>query len=329
MELLLTGSTGFVGRNLLLKIVEDQRWDKIILPVRDPEKLRSQLQGERINHDARLAIIKVSHDAWELPFGTQPDLVIHAAGRLFGRKREEYFQTNVAGSVSIAKQLPATASMIVLSSLAAGGPTPEGIAARTIHDPDAPVSYYGASKLAMERELRTLLGERLLILRPPMVLGPRDTATVPLFQMTQGKFWMKPGLQPKHYSWIAVDDLCKAILKVASADWPEGGSFYLTAQEQITDTELLSTAGRVQEKKGFLMPVPLIALDLLSLILDAVPAWRNAVPSLGRDRVREILPDRWVCDGSEFAEKFSWNPESDLEETLRQTAEWLKEQGKI
>jgi hypothetical protein len=72
-------------------------------------------------------------------------------------------------------------------------------------------------------------------------------------------------------------------------------------------------------------------IQLASLVIDAIPAWRVAIPSLGRDRVREILPDRWACDSTPFSEHFGCNPSSEgtLEKTLRSTAEWLKKQGKI
>ena len=59
------------------------------------------------------------------------------------------------------------------------------------------------------------------------------------------------------------------------------------------------------------------------------PAWRAAAPSLGIDRVREILPDRWVCNGKPFADQFGWHQTKNLRETLAETAAWLKGQGKI
>ena len=333
MELLLTGATGFVGRNLLLLLITDTRWGRIILPVRDPEKLKAQLKselGEEIDTVEHLHILKVSGDAWELPSTIQPDLVIHAAGRLFGREREEYFQTNVQGSLNLAAQLPESTRMIVLSSLAAGGPTPKNLDARAMQMVDAPVSYYGESKLAMEQALKEELGSRLLILRPPMVLGPRDAATIPLFQMAKCLVRVKPGFQPKYYSWIAVDDLCKALLVAASSPWADAQSpLYLSSAESITDIQLLATAVEVIASRGMTLRVPQAAIQLLSMILDAVPAWREAVPSLGRDRVREILPDRWICDGGDFEKIFNWQPRNDLIETLRATAEFLKKSGAI
>lgn len=330
MELLLTGSTGFVGRNLLLRLVSDSRWSRIVLPVRDPEKLRSQLEGEGIATDERFRICRVTGNLWELPPDLSPDLVIHAAGLLFGRRREDYFGTNVDGSIRLAAQLPRAARMIVLSSLAAGGPTPPSAPRRATCHSDRPVSLYGASKLTMERELRNRLGRRLLILRPPMVLGPRDAATLPLFKMARGAVRVKPGLAPKHYSWIDVEDLCGAILSAAGAgEWEQLGPFYLESEGIITDTELIATVAEVINAKGVTLSVPQIAIQLASLVIDAVPAWRSAVPSLGRDRVREILPARWVADGEPFARHFGWRSAKTLRQTLKETAAWLSKEGKI
>ena len=81
--------------------------------------------------------------------------------------------------------------------------------------------------------------------------------------------------------------------------------------------------------KGVTLPVPQIAIQIASLAIDAVPAWRVAAPSLGRDRVREILPSRWVSDGQPFTEQFGWRPSGNLRKTLAETAQWLKEQGKL
>ena len=332
MELLITGSTGFVGRNLLLHLRRHHRWSRIHLPVRDPEKLRTQLEGEGIPCDERIVITRVSGDLWELPQGTIPDMVIHAAGLLFGRQREDYIRTNVEGTLRLAAQLPQTARFIVLSSLAAGGPTPRGTGTRSTEHEDRPVSHYGDSKLRMERELRSRLGSRLMILRPPMVLGPRDGATVPLFQMAKGIVRIKPGFTSKRYSWIDVDDLCRASLAVLFTDWDrvgQYGPFYLGSGETITDSELIATAAEVIGARGITLPSPQLAIRIASLVIDAVPAWRAAAPSLGRDRVREILPPRWVCDGSPFSEQFGWKASKNLRQSLAETAVWLQQQGKI
>jgi nucleoside-diphosphate-sugar epimerase len=97
----------------------------------------------------------------------------------------------------------------------------------------------------------------------------------------------------------------------------------------ITDAALIATAAEVIAARGVTLPVPQAVIRLASLAVDAVPAWRAAAPSLGRDRVREILPGRWVCDGTPFSDHFGWRPVKNLRETLTETAAWLKGQGKI
>ena len=331
MELLLTGSTGFVGRNLLIRLSADPRWETIHLPVRDPDKLRAQLRDEGVADDGRLVPYRVSGNLWQIPEGIFPDLAIHAAGLLFARSREEYFAVNVEGSLRLAAQLPRTCRMILLSSQAAGGPTPEGAEVRTTDHPDRPVSWYGASKLMLERELRNRLGRRLCILRPPMVLGPRDAATVPLFRMAAGPIRIKPGFRAKRYSWIDVGDLCSAILAVAAdpSMAERHGPLYLGAGSIITDHELIGTAARVIGARGATIPVPQALIRLASLAVDAVPSWRASAPSLGVDRVREILPDRWVCDARPFAETFGWMASRSLDQTLGATADWLRLRGAL
>ena len=289
------------------------------------------MAGEGIAGDGRFVPFSVGENLWQLPSEVRPDLAIHAAGLLFGRRREDYFEVNVEGSLRLAAQLPRACRLILISSLAAGGPTPPGQERRNAGDDDRPVSWYGASKLTLERELRNRLGRRLLILRPPMVLGPRDAATVPLFRMARGAVRMKPGFTPKHYSWIDVDALCSAILAVCAnpAEGERHGPLYLGSEGTITDSELIATAAEVMGAGGITLPVPQAAIRLASLAVDAVPAWRVAAPSLGIDRVREILPDRWVCDAGPFAHAFGWSHEASLRETLAETAAWLKAQGKI
>jgi len=83
---------------------------------------------------------------------------------------------------------------------------------------------------------------------------------------------------------------------------------------------LIATAAEVIGSKGITLAVPQRAIRMASLAVDAVPAWRAAAPSLGIDRVREILPDRWVCDATPFREAFGWNQTMTLRETLSETA---------
>lgn len=328
-SLLFTGSTGFVGRNLLLRVLKDQAWSKIILPVRSKKKLLSQLAEEGMTKlPKNVYLCSVKNNIWNLKGAPKPDIVIHCAGLTFSREKKNYFETHVEGTLQLFSQLPKNTRFLVLSSLSAAGPTPVGEEIRYYHDKATPVSWYGESKLAMEQKLREQYAERLLIIRPPIILGPRDTATVPLFKMARSLIRVKPGLKTKTYSWISVDDLCEALLTAATVDWKKLAPhpYFITHHQSITDLELIQTVATILKKQGLTLRLPHFLLQFISLIVDRIPALYQPLQSLGRDRIKEILPQRWIIDGTLFQTHFKWQPKKTLQETLEETAVWFKSQ---
>ncbi len=323
MRLFLTGATGFVGLNLLLEALASRRYTEIVAPVRDTGKLRRQLAEE--GFAALPAELRIADWSYSAPM--EIDHAIHCAGLLFARERDDYFRVNVDESLRHLTSLPASARTLVLSSQSAAGPTPGDRTLRTNADPDTPLTWYGESKLAMEKALRTDRPEAW-IWRPPMILGPRDRATLPLFQMACGPLRIKPGRRPKSYSWIAVRDLVRSIFTALSGEeWRPAPPLFVCAPNPITDVELIETAAQVVEGRGVNLAVPHFLLRGAAPLIDRVPALRAAAPSLTRDRVREIFPDRWVVDGAEFRARFAPGPFATLHETLAETHAWYLRAG--
>lgn len=325
MKLLLTGATGFVGRNILLQALP--RYETVWIPVRSEEKLRAQLAAEGLDSlPANLRILPSDPAHWQ---NLHPDHAVLGAGILFARSREEYFSTNVDWTLQGVRSLPETCRLVVLSSLSAGGPTPDDRPARTESDPDRPITWYGSSKLALEQALRKEFPQRsLTILRPPMILGPRDTATLPLFRMAGNRLRIKPGLQAKTYSFLAVDDLVEAVFSALHLSIPlPQESYYLSAPQTLTDKELISTAAACRHVQGWTIPIPQPAMRLLALLVDVLPALRRQLPSLTRDRAKEIWPSRWVCDGTRFSHLTGWHPQRKLRKTLEATHAYFQCEG--
>lgn len=322
MRLFLTGATGFVGLNFLLEALRSGRYGEITVAVRDPRKLARQLEFEGVEVPATLRVTR-----WDEPPPRDVDHAVHCAGRLFARDRAEYFRVNVEDTLRLVAPLPESARVLILSSQSAGGPTPAGRPLRTAADPDAPITWYGESKLAMERALRERR-PNVFVWRPPMILGPRDRATLPLFQMAAGWLRPKPGLRAKTYSWIAVADLVAAMdTALFAPEWRPQISMAVCSPEPLTDLELIETAAAVMKGRGWTLPLPHPLMRLAAAAVDAVPAWRTAAPSLTRDRAREIFPDRWQIDGADFRARFASGPFAGLRETLDATRAWYVRAG--
>lgn len=102
MKLLLTGSTGFVGRSFLISAIRSGRYDQIFLPVRSKEKLNAQLAGDGFEVLPKgVTPIEGSAYDWNTQTIGEVDHVVHTAGALFANCRQEYFETNVEGTVRL------------------------------------------------------------------------------------------------------------------------------------------------------------------------------------------------------------------------------------
>ncbi len=323
MSLLLTGATGFLGRNILLRSVSEGR--EVFAPVRSPGKLIQQLRFEKRDLHGVHAL-PAAPDKWP---AIAPRSAILGGGVLFGRNRTEYFRTNVDWTLATLRALPADCRTVVISSQAAGGPTPPGKASRSEADSDTPITWYGESKLAMEEAIRREFPNRpITILRPPMILGPRDAATLPLFRMARGRVRIKPGLRTKSYSFVAVEDLVTALF-LALENGPLTQACYVASMQPVTDWQLIAAAAAACEARGLTVPVPHFLVRILSRIVDAIPALRRQAPSLTRDRARDIWADRWVVDGSNFEQLTGWRASMALDEALQAAHGYYVREGKL
>ncbi|MEI8293744.1 MAG: NAD(P)-dependent oxidoreductase [bacterium] len=318
--LLLTGATGFVGRNVLVK--EAAKGTCILAPVRDVARLHAQLASEGIS-SANVVPLATEPSTWGK---IQPTHALLSAGVLFARTRQEYQLVNVDWTLEVLKALPSSCRTVILSSQAAGGPTPAGCQARNEDHPDLPITHYGKSKLELEtRVLRSSAKQHVTILRPPMILGARDNAILPLFKMASGLVRPKPGLRTKTYSFIDVEDLMQAV----EAAWTcsERGPFYIASKRTVTDVELIQIAARIVGIRGFTVPTPQILIQCLSFWVDAIPHLRNSAPSLTRDRARDIWVNQWVVDSSRFREQTNWQPACTVEQALQRAYEFYIRTG--
>lgn len=314
MRILLTGATGFVGRNALLRAV--QRGWTVLAPVRNASRLQEQLTAEGVE-DSLVQALPANPAAWPPLQGI--GAAIHCAGALFERSLEAYLQTNLTWTQAILRAIPRGCPTVVLSSQSAGGPTPPGQEARRETDADDPVSNYGESKLRMERSLLRRPPPRLAILRPPMILGPRDKAIQQLFAAARGGIRLKPGMRSKDFSFIACEDLLDAVdATLEKMDSLAPGPHYIAAKEPITDYSLLEAAALCVGARGISLPIPQGLVRAASFCIDHSPSLRAKLPSMTRDRVREMLEDRWVVDASQFQTATGWSAKSTLETALRE-----------
>ena len=323
MNALVTGATGFVGRHLVDALV--QSGDAVTALVRSPEKAKLLA-----NRGVRLAPGHLgSMDALRSAVHGQ-EVIYHLAGLVAARNEAGFLAVNRDGTLRL---LEAAADagrprIVLVSSLAAGGPVPRG-ARRSGDEEAAPVTAYGRSKLAGERAVRRA-GLPWVILRPPAVYGPFDTEMLRVFRAV--KLGVVPvfGDGAQELSLVYGPDLGRALAAAGQTAAAEGKILYPCHPEVITTSGLVRTvAGAMtpRTRRTRLVRLPRwVARGALG-VTETMARLAGRPTLLTADKAREFFAPAWTCDPAPLTAITGWKAEFDLAHGAAATAAWYREQG--
>ncbi|MBI4115766.1 MAG: NAD(P)-dependent oxidoreductase [Candidatus Omnitrophica bacterium] len=306
----ITGASGFIGSHLaeallkqgfvvraLVRKTTNLRWLKG-LPV---ELVFGDLRKGELPREALKGI----------------DYAFHLAGAIQASSKEAYFQVNTEGTRRLLEALVqdkvSLRKFILVSSQAAGGPGIEGRAVCE-DDPPHPVSFYGQSKLEAEKVVLHFSRQiPSVILRPPIIYGPRETKMFAAFRMMKYGFALAAGSQSKLVSLCYVSDLVDAILKAAFQATSSGRVYNVVGERSPEWTQFINAISKAFNRRYLLLRIPQPVLYLLGIFT--------------RQRVREFIQSSWVIDGTRIREELKWHEKVSLEEGIKQTAEWYQKEG--
>lgn len=197
--------------------------------------------------------------------------------------------------------------MIFVSSIGAvASHSPAAISESTVPFPD---TDYGRSKLMAEFVLREELDSsdiELVIIRPPLVYGPRNVAN--MFRLIR---WVESGfpipLKSIHNrrSLVSIDNLVSLILDCIHSPEAVGLPLLVSDGEDLSTPELIRRIAKVTDSPCRLIPFPkslLLAMDFM----------------FGIDVFRKLCGDLFV-DSSRTFERVGWKPLIGVDEGLRRT----------
>ncbi len=323
MKVLVTGATGFVGSHLCDKL-HSQGHEVYSLVRSEAKAQKLNLPGEYIQGDLSDASIK----RWIKDLPSDLNCVIHTAGIVSAKHSVTFAKTNQIATQDLINHLKtkyeSKLHFVLISSQAAAGPSATACD-ETIES--NPVSAYGFSKLAAEQALQELAPESwdTSIIRPPMVIGPRDTAVLDVFKMVKGRIVTAPGIKAKNkrYSVVNVYDLVDAIILCANQSNVRNEIYFVNSIEEVTFEQLINQISKsLGVKKVIFLGIPIFILRIIAGILYTMPIH---LPLTG-DKVNELEQDSWLCHSGKI-QALGFIPNHNLESTIEMTAKDYQERN--
>ncbi|NTX15164.1 NAD-dependent epimerase/dehydratase family protein [Myxococcus sp. CA056] len=324
MRALITGAGGFLGIWLARALAA--RGDTVTCLLR-PRGDASGLAGisyKRVEGD-------VTDAASLRPAVEGQDVVFHLAGVRRGATREDFMRVNAEGTRLLCDAMVAAGHrprMVLVGSLAAMGPS-SPTRPHVEEDAFQPHEWYGESKAEAER-IAFSYGDRLpvTVSRPPRILGPGDHENLTFFKLVKKGIRLELVGGPRPLTMVDVEDVVDALILQAEHPNAVGQAFFCAGPGAPLSLEAVQDLGAkalgLQPRTVRVSPW---ALSALASAADGVSRVTGKMLPLNRKLARQLLAPAWTCSSAKAERLLGFHPRRDLEDSIRRSAEWYREQG--
>jgi dihydroflavonol-4-reductase len=321
---LVTGATGFIGGHLCRHLLAaGYEVTALVRPNRDATALREQgiriVTGELADPEslqrAMAGVDIVYHIAAAFRDASLPDKV--------------FFETNVTGTENVMRAAAAAGVRRVAYCSSVGVHGNTGRTPANEESPFKPPDYYCETKLQAEQVVRRLSGElgvSASLFRPMGVYGPGDTRFLKLFRSISRRHFLMIGSGEIFYHMTYVDDMCRGIMLCGEHPAASGEAFILAGDHHTTLNELVEAVAEAVGTRPLPFKVPMAPVKAAAYVCEAVCRPLRINPPLYPRRVEFFSKDR-AGDISKARSLLGYTPQVSLQEGVRRTAEWYREQG--
>jgi len=316
--ILLTGATGFIGKNLVPELAGDHALKILVRKTSDITLFR--------NHKN----IKIVYGDLEKNMGiddalNNTELVIHCAARTIARNYIEYYRMNTLGTTYLVQAMKkeGVKKILYLSSQAACGPASDKRPLRESATPE-PISFYGKTKKHGE-EIIIRSGLDYIILRPAAVYGPYDTEILKYIKILNRGVCPIIGRGEKYVNFIYIKDLVQLIIRLISVRRFDKKLYFVNDGNCYSDEEIFEQISSLLKKKSIKIHISESTALLCGLFNDLfLPPSRRLI---WRDKVKELSKKYWLCSNEKINRECGFTPAYTFKDGMRETIEWYRKNG--
>lgn len=312
--ILVTGANGFVGEALLERLQHDAQFS-----IRAAVRRGNPVPMNGIEHTV---VGDLAPDTdWSAAL-ENVYAVVHLAARVHimhdtvTDPLAAFRAVNVGGTLNLARQAAAVGvkRFVFASSVKVNGETTSGETKFAETDVPSPQDPYGISKWETEQALHRVAQEtglEIVIVRPPLVYGPRVKAN--FLNMMR---WLHRGVPlpfgaiNNRRSLVALDNLVDLIVTCLEHPAAANQTFLVSDGEDISTTELLHRMATALNVPARLLPVPHKLLEV-------------GFKMVGKGDLAQRLCGFLQVDISKGCTMLGWKPLVSVDEALHRTAEYF------
>lgn len=328
MNILITGATGFIGGFIVDEALN--RGMQVWVAVR-PTSSRKYLTDPRIQF---LELNLGNKEQMKERMGNLKfDYVVHAAGATKCLHAEDFFRSNTDGTKNLVQalielQMPLK-RFVFVSSLSVYGPVAEEQPYREIclNDKPQPNTAYGRSKLAAEQYIENVSGLPYVILQPTGVYGPRERDYFMMAKSIKSHTDFSVGYKPQDLTFVYVLDVVQAIF--LALDCQKTGGKYMLSDGEVYSSRTFSDLIHRELGKPWLLRIkaPIWLLRIITFCGEYIGRMTGKISALNNDKYNIMKQRNWRCDINPAIKDLGYKPKYQLDEGVRLTIKWYKENG--
>lgn len=320
MKAMLTGASGFIGRNLAEALLQ-QGWSvRLLVHQTLPPKterfeiVRGDIRDET-GLEAKLEGI---------------DILYHLAAALGGSRiaKKEFFLINSRGTEHILKAAEKAGVKRVIHFSSAGvlGAVAENAAVGEDHPP-APIDVYDKSKREGERIALEFAASGLgvVVIRPGWVYGPGDRRTLKLFRAIEKGWFALLAKGRTRQTPIYIDDLIRGVL-LCDEKGRRGEIYHLAGREVLTVREIADMIASILGKKRPRLSLPSLPVRVAAWKLGTFYSLFKKEAPLTPGKLAFFLHPKPLAIGK-AAEELGYSPQVNFLEGAARTVGWYRAHG--